>query len=92
MPRVFPRCLHRVKAGDVSKIGDFEVEYIHASHSLVDCFSLAIKTPIVTVIHTGDYKIDDTPVIGAPFPGRSFVVASKLGFRRYGFGLNVTST
>lgn len=59
--------LHRVKAGDVSKIGVFEVEYIHASHSLVDCFSLAIKTPIGTIIHTGDYKIDDTPVIGAPY-------------------------
>ena len=59
--------LHRVKAGDVSKIGAFEVEYIHASHSLVDCFSLAIKTPIGTVIHTGDYKIDDTPVIGPPY-------------------------
>ena len=39
--------LHRVKAGDVSKIGVFEVEYIHASHSLVDCFSLAIKTSIL---------------------------------------------
>jgi len=59
--------LHRVKAGDVSKIGSFEVEYIHASHSLVDCFSLAIKTPVGTIIHTGDYKIDDTPVIGPPY-------------------------
>jgi ribonuclease J len=59
--------MHRVRAGDVSKIGAFEVEYIHASHSLVDCFSLAIKTPIGTLIHTGDYKIDDTPVIGKPY-------------------------
>lgn len=59
--------LHRVKAGDVADIGVFKVEFIHASHSLVDCFSLAINTPIGTVIHTGDYKIDDTPVIGAPY-------------------------
>lgn len=59
--------LHRVKAGDVAEIGVFNVEFIHASHSLVDCFSLAINTPIGTVIHTGDYKIDDTPVIGAPY-------------------------
>ena len=59
--------LHRVKAGDVAEIGVFQVEFIHASHSLVDCFSLAIKTPIGTVIHTGDYKIDDTPVIGPPY-------------------------
>ncbi len=59
--------LHRVEAGDVKKIGNFSVEFIHASHSLVDCFSLAITTPIGTIIHTGDYKIDDTPVIGKPY-------------------------
>lgn len=59
--------LHRVQANDVSEVGSFAVEYIHASHSLVDCFSLAIKTPVGTVIHTGDYKIDDTPVIGKPY-------------------------
>ncbi|HXG83230.1 MAG TPA: ribonuclease J [Pyrinomonadaceae bacterium] len=59
--------LHRVKANDVAEIGNFAVEFIHASHSLVECFSLAVKTPIGTIIHTGDYKIDDTPVIGKPF-------------------------
>ncbi len=59
--------LHRVEANDVSKIGVFEIEYIHASHSLIDCFSLAIKTPVGTIIHTGDYKIDETPVIGKPY-------------------------
>ena len=59
--------LHRVKANDIVDIGAFKVEFIHASHSLVDCFSLAIKTPLGTVIHTGDYKIDDTPVIGPPY-------------------------
>lgn len=59
--------LHRVKANDVVDIGNFKIEFIHASHSLVDCFSLAIKTPIGTIIHTGDYKIDDTPVIGKPY-------------------------
>ena len=59
--------LHRVRANDVVEIGSFTVEFIHASHSLVDCFSLAINTPVGTVIHTGDYKIDDTPVIGKPY-------------------------
>lgn len=59
--------LHRVKARDVVEIGSFKVEFIHASHSLVDCFSLAITTPVGTVIHTGDYKIDDTPVVGPPY-------------------------
>lgn len=59
--------LHRVKANDVVEVGSFQIEFIHASHSLVDCFSLAIGTPLGTVIHTGDYKIDDTPVIGRPY-------------------------
>ncbi len=59
--------LNLVEPKDRIKIGDFEIEFIHASHSLVDCFSLAIKTPVGTIIHTGDYKIDDTPIIGAPY-------------------------
>ncbi|MBP9935958.1 MAG: ribonuclease J [Pyrinomonadaceae bacterium] len=59
--------LHRVEANDVITIGNFKVEFIHASHSLVECFSLAIHTPVGTIIHTGDYKIDDTPVIGKPY-------------------------
>jgi len=59
--------LHRVEAGDRLKLGVFEIEFIHASHSLVECFSLAIHTPAGTIIHTGDYKIDDTPVIGKPY-------------------------
>lgn len=59
--------LHTVKANDKVEIGSFKIEFIHASHSLVDCFSLAIKTPLGTLIHTGDYKIDDTPIIGAPY-------------------------
>ena len=59
--------LHRVKPNDIAEIGSFKIEFIHASHSLIDCFSLAIKTPVGTLIHTGDYKIDDTPVIGKPY-------------------------
>jgi ribonuclease J len=59
--------LHRVRPNDVAEVGNFKVEFIHASHSLVDCFSLAMTTPLGTIIHTGDYKIDDTPVIDAPY-------------------------
>jgi ribonuclease J len=59
--------LHRVKPNDIVEIGNFTIEFIHASHSLVDCFSLAITTPVGTIIHTGDYKIDDTPIVGAPY-------------------------
>ncbi len=59
--------LHRVKAGDRIEVGVFGIEFIHASHSLVECFSLAVHTPVGTLVHTGDYKIDDTPVIGRPY-------------------------
>lgn len=68
--------LHRVEPREVVNIGPFEIEFIRVSHSLVDCFSLAIKTPVGTIIHTGDYKVDETPVIGEPIDLRSF--------RRYG--------
>jgi ribonuclease J len=68
--------IHRVSPRDVIEIGSFAVEFIRVSHSLVDCFSLAIKTPVGTIIHTGDYKVDETPVIGEPIDLRSF--------RRYG--------
>src|SRR5882762_6325065 len=68
--------LHRVEPRDVVDLGSFSVEFIRVSHSLVDCFSLAIKTPVGTIIHTGDYKVDETPVIGEPIDLRSF--------RRYG--------
>src|SRR5206468_10894004 len=46
--------LHRVEPRDVVTIGSFTVEFIRASHSLIDCFHLAIKTPLGTIIHTGD--------------------------------------
>ncbi|PYS79599.1 MAG: ribonuclease J, partial [Acidobacteria bacterium] len=68
--------LHRVEPRDVVEIGAFEVEFIRVSHSLVDCFALAIKTPVGTIIHTGDYKVDETPVIGEPIDLRTL--------RRYG--------
>jgi ribonuclease J len=59
--------LKLVYPNDIVEIGDFKIEFIHASHSLVDCFSLAIQTPVGTIIHSGDYKIDETPVIGKPY-------------------------
>ena len=68
--------IHRVEPRDVVNIGVFKVEFIRASHSLIDCFSLAITTPAGTIIHTGDYKVDETPVIGEPIDLRTL--------RRYG--------
>ncbi len=48
------------------KIGDFEVEWIHVTHSIIDASSLAITTEAGTIIHTGDFKIDHTPIDGYP--------------------------
>ena len=60
--------LHQVEGRQTIEVGSFfKVQFINASHSLVDCFSLAIDTPVGTIIHTGDYKIDETPVIGKPY-------------------------
>ena len=52
------------KAGDRFRLGCFEVEMIHVNHSIADSVALAIRTPIGTVIHTGDFKIDVTPIQG----------------------------
>lgn len=52
------------KPGDRFKLGCFEIEFIHVNHSIADAVALAIKTPIGTVIQTGDFKIDITPIQG----------------------------
>jgi len=52
------------KPGSVFRLGCFTVEFIHVNHSIPDSVALAIKTPIGTVIHTGDFKIDLTPISG----------------------------
>ena len=48
------------------KIGEFEVEWMHMTHSIIDCSSLAITTEAGTIIHTGDFKIDHTPYDAYP--------------------------
>lgn len=57
--------LHRVKPRDVVNIGPFKVEFIRVSHSVPDAVSVAIHTPVGTIVHTGDFKLDQTPVDGA---------------------------
>ena len=53
-----PVDLREVKAGDVLQLGPFSVEFIRVCHSVVDCSGLAISTPLGTIIHSGDFKID----------------------------------
>ncbi len=54
----------RFTAGDRWKLGPFDVEAIAVAHSIPEAVSLAIRTPLGTVIHTGDWKVDPTPVVG----------------------------
>ena len=58
--------LRMVRAGDRVKLGKFDVEYVHMTHSIPDSAALAIDTPLGTVFHTGDFKFDHTPVMGDP--------------------------
>jgi ribonuclease J len=71
--------IHRVEPRQVVDIGPFKIEFIRASHSLVDCFSLAIRTPVGTIVHTGDYKVDETPVIGEPMDLRTLRAYGQEG-------------
>jgi ribonuclease J len=55
---------HTIPPRKPFKLGPFEIEFIRVSHSLVDCVSLAITTPVGVIVHTGDFKVDETPVMG----------------------------
>ena len=56
--------LNTVEAGQTIKAGRFSVELIHVNHSIADAVAFAIKSPVGTVIHTGDFKIDTSPIDG----------------------------
>ncbi len=55
---------HTISPRQKFTLGPFEIEFIRVSHSLVDCVALAIHTPAGIVVHTGDFKVDETPVMG----------------------------
>jgi ribonuclease J len=60
-------------------IGPFTIEPIRVTHSLVDCVALAVETPVGIVIHTGDFKIDLSPLDGKPFDLHTFAEYGKRG-------------
>lgn len=63
--------VHTVEPLEVVSLGAFEVEFIRVSHSTTDCAAVAIATPIGVIIHTGDFKFDETPVCGLPIDQES---------------------
>jgi ribonuclease J len=71
--------LHEVTPGEMSTIGPFQIEYLHVTHSTIDCVALAIRTPVGIIIHTGDYKMDPTPVDGKPFDLHAFARYGQEG-------------
>jgi ribonuclease J len=68
--------LNRVHAGDTIAIGPFKAEFINVNHSIPDAFAIALHTPAGVIVHTGDFKIDYTPIIGEPM---DFARLAELG-------------
>ena len=58
--------LHTVRPGDTRTLGCFDVEWVHATHSIPDACALVVRTPAGVIVHSGDFKIDSTPVQGEP--------------------------
>ena len=71
--------LREIHAGERFKVGPFTIHPIHVTHSLVDCVSLAIHTPLGVLIHTGDFKVDPTPTDNKMFDLHAFAEYGKEG-------------
>lgn len=67
---------HEIKPGDSVKLGVFKVEFINGTHSIPGSLGLALRTPLGTIVHTGDFKLDHTPVSGGILDVHKF---SELG-------------
>ncbi|HEY8312628.1 MAG TPA: ribonuclease J [Candidatus Baltobacteraceae bacterium] len=68
-----------VKPGDRAKYGSVEAQFVHINHSVAGACSLAIRTPVGTIFHTGDFKFDQTPIDGQP---ADFASIAKIGEER----------
>jgi ribonuclease J len=68
-----------VKPGEILKLGPFSIEFIHVTHSIVQCVALAITTPLGVIIHTGDFKVDPTPTDNELFDLHTLAAYGKRG-------------
>lgn len=68
--------LNTIKAGDKIKLGPFDIESFHVTHSIPDCVGYAVRTPVGMIMHTGDFKFDHTPVDGWP---TDFAAIARFG-------------
>ena len=71
--------LRPVRPRDRVVVGPFEIEFIRVTHSMPDCVALAIHTPAGVVVHTGDFKIDQTPIDGQHFDVHRFAELGTAG-------------
>lgn len=71
--------MQTVKAGTKVKIGCFEVTFLKVNHSIADAFALAIRTPVGMLVHTGDFKIDHTPLDGEKMDLAAFARLGQQG-------------
>ena len=73
--------LHEVVAGGKVKLGCFIAEFIHVNHSIADSLAIALHTPRGVVVHSGDFKIDLTPIDGTPIDLHRFAELGKKGVK-----------
>ncbi|HEY2989095.1 MAG TPA: ribonuclease J [Candidatus Binatia bacterium] len=71
--------LKEIAAGQPWQLGSFKLEGIRVTHSLMDCLAIAVETPAGVVIHTGDFKIDHTPMNGEFFDFQKFAAYGEKG-------------
>lgn len=71
--------LRTIKAGDKIQLGDFKIETIRTTHSIADSICLAITTPAGVIFHSGDFKIDYTPIDGEPIDFSRLAEIGKKG-------------
>ena len=71
--------IHIVRPQEKITLGCFEIEFIHVTHSIANAVALAIETPLGTVIHTADFKIDQTPIDETPFDLHKFAEYGRRG-------------
>ena len=71
--------LKTVNAGQTVTVGPFTIEFIRVTHSMPDCVALAITTPVGVIVHTGDFKIDQTPIDGEHFNLHRFAELGRQG-------------
>jgi len=71
--------LNVVNAGDVIEMGSFQMEFIRTNHSIADSCSIALHTPVGIIVHTGDFKVDFTPIDGEVIDLQRYAQLGKKG-------------